>query len=169
MLPEFPDLTRCKTCQTILWLSKLTELGTYDYDAEINTEWQNAPSADFLGIDGYFEVLEKGVAENKEDELYVRQSIWWAYNDRVRSQQNCFKDEHDELRWKENLVQFLNLLDASDLNQKIMMAEVNRNLGEFEKCIGLVESIDNSNLDWLKEKLVNECKRENRWVVKLST
>ena len=29
MLPRFPDLTKCRQCQTIFWLSKTKEIGEY--------------------------------------------------------------------------------------------------------------------------------------------
>lgn len=168
MLPEFPNLTKCKKCDTIFWLSKLKEIGTYNWDDHKNSKWQNADNAEFLQIDDYFTALDTGIAENKEEELIIRQRIWWTYNDRIRNGKNLFNNETDELDWKENTEKLMNLLDRSDINQRIKLAEIYRNLGEFEKCINIIQAIDNAELNWLKEKLVNECKRKNRWVIKLN-
>lgn len=165
MLPEFPNLTKCKKCDKINWLSKLKEIGTYKFFPE-NLEWLNADEVKFLEIDEYFDALK--IAINSEEELYIRQRIWWTYNDRIRQGQNIFNDEVDEIRWKENVNNLINLFDKSDINQKIMIAEIYRNLGEFENCIKVIESIDKEEFIWLKEKFVNESNRKNRWVVQLN-
>ncbi len=169
MLPEFPELTKCKQCNTTLWLSKIEELGYDDAHDESNPEWEKADKADFLEIDEYFEALENKLYENKDEEFFIRHRIWWAYNDRLRNQQEIFTDESDEWRWKENLNKLLPLLDLSDINQRIMAAEIHRNLGKFYDCITLIVDIDNDELDWILDTLVNECNNFNRWVVELET
>ncbi|MCF8332225.1 MAG: hypothetical protein K9H84_07220, partial [Bacteroidales bacterium] len=68
----------------------------------------------------------------------------------------------------ENLKKLKALLDQSDINQKIMIAEINRNLGEFENCISIIESIDHEELLWLKDKFIHECKRKNKLVIALT-
>ena len=168
MLPEYPNLTKCKKCNTIFWLSKLNEIGTYEFGDQDNSNWQEADYAEFLEIDDYLKALEIGVSENKKEELFIRQRIWWTYNDRIRNGKNIFNNEEDEIDWKENLKNLINLLDKSDINQKIMIAEINRNQGEFENCIYIIESIDNEELNWLKEKFINECNLKNRLVVELN-
>ena len=168
MLPEFPNLTKCKKCNTIFWLSKLKEIGTFGWGADKNSDWQNADRAEFLEIDDYYDAISKGIAENTQEELLIRQHIWWAYNDRIRKGQEIFNDESDELRWIENVKKLKILLDKSDINQKIMIAEINRNLGDFENCISIIQSIDNNDLSWLKEIFLNECKRNNKWVIELN-
>jgi hypothetical protein len=167
MLPEFPDLTKCRKCNSIFWLSKLRKVGTYKWGDNIKSKWENADDANFLKIKDYFEAIEKGLAENKEEEFFIRQRIWWSYNKRTRKGKNIFKGEEDELRWKENLNQLLSLLDLSEVNQRIMAAEIHRNLGAFENCISLIESIDDGDHNLLKEKFLAECERKNRLTIVL--
>ena len=121
MLPDFPDLTKCKKCDTIFWLSKLKELGTYEWGDQENLDWQNADEADFLGIEDYFKALDKGLALKRKEEITVRNQIWWAYNDRIREGDKIFKDESDELRWEGNANKLLTLLKPSNLNEKIVI------------------------------------------------
>lgn len=168
MLQEFPNLTKCKKCETILWLSKLKEIGIYEWNSVENLKLQHADRAEFLEIEDYYIALNKGIAENHDEELMIRQQIWWAYNDKIRQGQKIFIDEKDELRWKENVEKLRTLFDPSDINQKIMIAEINRNLGDFESCIGIIQGIENDDLKWLKEKFLNECKRKNKWVIELN-
>ena len=168
MLPDFPDLTKCKKCDAIFWLSKLNEIGTYDWGDPNNSDWQNADEAQFLEIDDYFKAINTGIAEDKEEELIIRQEIWWAYNDKIRKGKKIFSDEKDELLWKENVEELVKLFDPSDINQRIMIAEINRNLGDFENCIRIIQSIENAELNWLKEKFVVECEQKNKWVIELN-
>lgn len=168
MLPEFPDLTKCKKCDTIFWLSKLKEIGTYQWGDKTNSNWEKADNADFLDIEDYFKALNDNLAENMQEELFIRNRIWWKYNDRKRNGRNQFIDENDENKWRKNCNKLISLLDQSDLKQKIMAAEIHRNLGDFENCINIIQSVDNEDLNWLKEKFINECKQKNKWVIELN-
>jgi hypothetical protein len=178
MLPEYPNLTKCKKCDRIFWLSKLKEIGTFCWDDfpcwldgsggnPKTLTWRNADSATFLNIDDYQKAIEMGLIENVAEEIMIRQNIWWAYNDRIRDGQNIFTNDEDEERWKDNINLLMNLLDQSDINQRIMVADIYRNLGDFESCIHLIRSIDSIEHYWLKEQFENECKNKNRWVVEI--
>lgn len=168
MLPEFPNLTKCKKCDTILWLSKLKEIGIYKWGDKDNSNWENANNAEFLSIEDYNRALDNGLAETKQEEIFIRQRIWWAYNDRKRNGNNPFIDENDEVKWKENCEKLISLLDYSNLNQRIMIAEIKRNLGDFKSCMEIIKGIDNDELNWLKNKVTKECELKNRWVIKLN-
>jgi hypothetical protein len=172
MLSENPDLTKCKQCHTFFWLSKLIEIGSIDYSARkertnISYEWRYAKNAEFLNISDYFKALAQGLAENKGEEIYIRKKIWWAYNDRIRNSENIFKSKNDEKRWADNVNKLLALLDKTNVNEQIMRAEIHRNLGNFEQCIEILQSID-KDLGWVTEILKNECHQSNRWVVELN-
>ena len=170
MLPDEPDLTKCKQCDTMFWLSKLKEIGSYRWDipSADYLKWQSADNAAFLEIEDYFKALEIGLAENEIDELFIRQQIWWTYNDRIRDKQAIFNDEDDEIRWEQNVKNLIKLLDETNVNHIIMLAEMNRNLGNFEACIKIIESIDKVDFNWLKEKFLIEAEKKNKWVVKLN-
>lgn len=168
MLPDFPNLTKCKKCDTIFWLSKLEEIGSYFGGKSDNPAWGKADPANFLGIADLFKAILQGISINKEEEKTIRQYIWWAYNDRIRADRPIFQDDTDELRWTENIQILKTFLDPSDLNEQIMIAELNRNLGDFEACLDIIKSTDDPELDWLQEIFINECNNKNRWVVALN-
>jgi len=168
MLPEFPDLTKCVKCGTILWLSKMKAIGTLKLGDKQNTPWKNADEAGFLSLDEYFIALNNGMAKTVEDELFIRRKIWWAYNDRVRNGASLFDDEGDESRWGENCAELIKLLDSEDTNQRIMIAELRRNLGDFEACLAIIEQIEDDALTWLKDIFIAECGKGNRFVTGLN-
>lgn len=167
MLVEFPDLTKCKKCKALFWLSKLQEIGTYHLGDFPDPEWREADKARFLTIGEYTTALKTDIAENNEEELKIRLSLWRAYNDRLRKGQEIFRTEKDESIWSENVKQLLVLLDESDNSHRLLCAEINRNLGDFEKCVSLTQSVDDEHLNWIKDILLNECKRKNKWLVEL--
>jgi hypothetical protein len=168
MLPEFPNLTKCKKCETILWLNEMKEMGTCKaWGEKIKSEWKNADRADFLSITDLFRALELDtVKNNKEKEKIVRHRIWWTFNDRIREGKNYFVREEEENSWKQNCLRLIELFDIADDNQKIMTAELYRNLGEFDACMEVVNSLE-KNFDWITERFKNECRNRNKLLIKL--
>jgi len=169
MLPEFPNLTKCKKCDTILWLNEMKEVGTCEaWSEKSKPEWKNADYADFLSITDLFRALELDTVKNdKEKELSVRHRIWWTFNDRIRNgSKEIFVQETDEVLWKQNCLRLIELLDKKDVNQKIMIAELYRNLGKFDECMELINSLDN-NLDWIVDKFKTECDNKNKLLIQI--
>lgn len=164
MNPSFPDLTKCKGCDTIFFLSDLEEIGKYRFGEKLTPAWQDADESEFLSIADYHRAIESRVA----DEIFLRERLWWAYNDRIRNEEVIFQDIHDEARWENNLRELLTLLDITKVNQKIMAAEIHRNLGEFDECIRMIASIKDNSLDWLKDKFIEECRIKYRWLMEVN-
>jgi tetratricopeptide (TPR) repeat protein len=169
MLPSFPDLTKCKKCDNIIWLSDCKEVGVYDiWDDSANDEmkikWKNADKVEFLTIHDLLRALR--MYKSQAREKTIRIWIWWAFNDRVRDGgKEIFVEEHDKDIWEENCRSLLNLLDKNDMNETIQIAELYRNLGEFEKCIETIDSIDRNNMKWIKDHIEYfEKKREINWI-----
>lgn len=168
MLPEFPDLVECKKCRNIFWLHKAKRIGEYSWGDESNPLWENADQAEFLNIHNYLRALQLNVAENENEELFIRKRIWWSFKDRVRKGGKLFKFVNDEIRWKDNIERLLEIFDVEDIYQKIMVAELNRNLGDFDKCLGLINSIEDPELEWIKQAFKRECDNKNQGVFLLA-
>lgn len=164
MNPSFPDFTKCKRCDSIFMISDLEEIGKYRFGENIPPAWQDADEAEFLSIADYHRAIESKVA----DEKFLRERLWWAYNDRIRNEEVIFQDILDEPRWENNLREFLTLLDRNIVNERIVLAEVHRNLGEFDTCIRMITSIKDNSLDWLKDKFVEHCRIKDRWLMELN-
>jgi len=162
MLPDFPDLTKCKNCDNIFWLSNLKKIGEDDSSwwEVANSKWANVEYAEFLNIKDLFRALE--ISKPQEEEI-IRTWILWAFNDRIRDGgKGMFIEEDDKDLWEQNCKALLNLLSDDNFDKKYMKAELYRNLGEFEKCIDLIESINfndknDKDLRW-KTDLKNQMK-----------
>lgn len=189
MLPEFPELTKCFKCKKIFFLSEAEEIGTcfcYTYGHQdlfdINngkivrcrrpyyqfTPWGKVQIAQHLKIKDYFKALDTGIAKNKKEELFIRVKIWHSYNDRIRNGKKLFTNENDELMWRNNCNSLISLLEPSKLEQKIMIAELKRNLGDFDGCIKIINKIDNENYNWIKGKIIEACEQRNKYVILLN-
>lgn len=135
-----------------------------------------------LDIEDYFRILNERLYENRDEELFIRREIWWQYNDRIRDREildkyglvksdfkknnfKLFADENDEARWKENCLRLISLFNPSDLKQRMLIAELKRNLGEFDECVSILNSINDDKLNWKKEKLLAACEQKNKFVI----
>lgn len=170
MLPEFPDLTKCKECENYLWLSKLQSieypLSDLDFTFQnINLakfSIQDINNAEFLSIDEYINALELNLAENNEDEYYIRNKILWGFNDRLRKSEAHFNSDSDIKNWESNIERLLLILDIEVIEQKLLIAELNRNLGNFETCLKIIETIEESQFDKIKNAFRLECAKKNK-------
>lgn len=173
MLPEFPNLTKCKVCGEFLWLQKMKAIGYFGLSCDnmlsdlIPDTGKVPDKAEFLTMDEYFEALRNNAASAKKDEVFIRIRILWAFNDRLRSGEEIFLDDNDEIRYLDNLAELINLLDENNLDEKISLAEVYRNLGDFDKCVDIIESIDDSEMEWLKVAFLKACEEKYKLVIRL--
>jgi len=173
MLPDFPNLTKCKKCGEFLWLNKMKAIGYFGMYGNQNLsdligDADKPPDkAEFPSLDDYFEAVKNKAFTEKNDEIFIRVRIWWAFNDRARGGGELFRGDEDEVRYLDNLATLLNLVDDENLDGKITLAEIYRNLGDFDKCVEIIESIDDPKMDWLKNAFFVECERKNRRVFRL--
>lgn len=167
MLPEFPNLTKCSKCGCFLIINNLESVGTCDRGEKCE-EFKGADEVEFLSLDDLLKVLDTDLAKVKENEKLIRRSIWWAYNDRVRSDDELFVNSEDEIIWKNNCLRLVALLNKEDINEKIMTAELYRNLGEFDECMNLINEIKGSDRAYMIKKIFRaECEKKNRLVIRL--
>ncbi|MDR0830982.1 MAG: hypothetical protein LBN95_12875 [Prevotellaceae bacterium] len=170
MLPEYPNLTKCQKCNEIFWLSDLKKVDAYFpvflfKDAsknKSNPEWANADYADFLDINDLHRALEMFL----DKETVIRRMIWWKFNDRVRKGKDLFIDETDEHFWQQNCNRLLELFDKNDTEQQVMIAELYRNLGQFDNCLEIINGLPDD-FNWLKDKFREECSKQNKLVFRL--
>lgn len=159
MLPQFPQISKCCACGCIFWLKE--NLRVYPTDSS------KAKTAMFLSLDEYFEALHNNVYSSIDEEIYIRQHIWWKFNDRSRKGNKLFLDDNDEQKWKQNLCELENLLDSEDTTSKLLVIEINRSLGKFDKCKYLLGEVNDPNLNWVVEKFAEEIEKKNTFVVQL--
>jgi len=162
MLPDIPLISRCYKCQTLFWLNEKSLVE--------NIQNSEVKDAEPLILEELQEALDMKIYHTSEEEIYLRTRLWWAYNDRVRAEKQLFLLESDKASWQNNLQQLLMILDPDYNEDIIMMVEIYRNFGDFEKSKALLASLQNDVIyDYtdLKKRFSKELKKKNTLVFKL--
>ena len=157
MLPEFPAIIKCKKCGTFFWLKDENEI-------KIEDETIESYSAEFLSVNEYNEAINSEIFTNNKELHFLRIRLWWAFNDRIRQNNDIFLSENDQQIYEKNCLKLLEILDKNDINEKIMCAEIYRNLGSFNECQKIIETLEDK-FSWIKELLNIECNNNNKNVI----
>ena len=179
MMMEFPNITKCIKCHTIFWFKNAKQIGKSSWLDELKDDNENIQHANFLSIQEYFEALEKKVYQSAGEERDLRISIWWIFNDRVRhvDEKHKLRKQHipiqflsddEKKQWEENTYYLIGMLDQGNSDDRIMMAELNRNTGKFDRCMEIIHSIEDENLNWLKQMFDKKCKNKDPFVFQLN-
>ena len=129
MLPDHPWLAKCPVCSGLFWVDESVEVDT-GFDAAKGKQQVLAPSG--------MEMLEflSGPALTQDKELYLRVRAWRSANDAWRRNPNAksaFSKDQEQ-----NLKALSDMLDEKEPNQRILKAEIARELGNFDECLGLL-------------------------------
>ena len=153
-LPELPMITKCFLCGNIYWLNQSTQCEVLG-DETIQV-------AEFLGLFDLQRSLDKSLVSNREDEIYLRQRLMWAINDRSRKGLFLFPDYETRVLWESNQLRLLAVLDEKVLSEKILIAEICRNMGAFSKSRQLIKSIDSKHLYCLRTAFLENIDNRNK-------
>ncbi len=137
MLPDQPWLVKCSHCSAIVWIDEQKEVGKIEpWGPRSRTadEFKDARPASTPDLHDYIGCLTAGVSD-KQKEKYLRLRAWWASNDIRRDSDRATPLTEIETA---NLRAFLSLLDEKSDNDRIMKAEVLRELGLFEDAESLL-------------------------------
>lgn len=155
MLPERPRLVKCPKCQAMLWINDAKELGrrknaamgdllkkledthTAKQRGDESEPWPNA-KAYLISSAGDLLAMLKQPPSDVEKHEYLLIRAWWAVNDGERNKERHGKST--PLRQAKPILKaLLPLLDEHKADDRIMKAEVYRELGDFENCLRLLD------------------------------
>jgi endogenous inhibitor of DNA gyrase (YacG/DUF329 family) len=129
MLPDHPALVKCPACSRLFWVEEAEEVDS-GFDAAKGKQKVMAPSGQELLA------YLSGATLPKDKEAYLRIHVWWAANDAWRWVPNS-KPAFSKEQVK-NLDALAALLDESEPGERILKAEVARELGRFDECLRLL-------------------------------
>lgn len=132
MFPDRPWLVKCGWCGSLIWINEQERMGQIKlWDDPAWSEKINKlgfTSGD-LKFSEYLSAAKKTKVQEKEKYLRIR--AWWAGNDKRR---HTKEKEPLSVRERANMERLLNLLEEWDEDDKIMKAEIMRELGRFEEA-----------------------------------
>ena len=134
MLPDEPWLRRHPVTDELFWTDECEEIASEFRKCDekyADVEFALAPS-----LADYRLALSSGIASTPKKERYLRHRFWWAVNDPVRHGEAgaSFPPDH-----RDNLEKLRAFLNESDPEDRIFVAEISRELGEFEKAAALLD------------------------------
>lgn len=173
MLPRLPSVVECRSCGECFWLADAKKVGTVKHyglgGEQVDPAWAAAPGLQEPTEEAYYRALRKGLAANPKQERTLRILTWWRGNDTVREtpdSEDARVAGGSEAR-RENLEALARLLDEGDENDRVMKAEVFRELGEFESALQLLERVTKPEYGAVVHQLRSLCEAGDKFVRQL--
>ena len=156
MLPDYPAVARCPHCRSVFWVEDTVLLGEESCFSrppadETAAPWSDARELDHLDGEGY----EEAIACNSdlERERFLRVRYWHTVNDRYRD--TLASEDSRALmtpQHQANLNALLSLLSEEDPSERIMKAEVFRELGQYRESLWLLSEVPEG-LSWAASQI----------------
>lgn len=132
MLPDYPSLVKCPHCRSPVWLDRLESLDEINHFESMNASAEDPLELDQEDYAAYFSsnnLLKPDVEKN------LRFRAWWRGNDdRRRGRLSNFTEIETN-----NLKALAEILDESDDSERLMKAEIMRELGDFDQALELLD------------------------------
>lgn len=136
-------IVKCPYCLEMIWKEEQEEIDSVPYSNSVPCE--NIMYVKSLELQDYYDMLCDSNLNNKK-ERYIRIQIWQLENDSRRpldgeactTKRTIIKKDFS-LREIYNMKSLLHLLDSNNELERIMLAEVNRNLSRFDVAYRLLD------------------------------
>ena len=106
--------------------------------------------------------LKTGVAGTPKKERSIRLRLWWAANDPIRTGKQTVPIDSD---WAENLEAFIALLDQENDDERLVLAEVAREVGDFSAAWQLLNDRDDEYSQFLRALIQNNDTKVRRIIL----
>ncbi len=174
MMPAPPPVVECHKCQEAFWLSKAKVLGKIEPlapdSSSVSDEWKDCPYVSQPGEQAYYRAIEKGLATNPKELKYLRLHAFWRRNDAYRDDftEQSAPEKADPKEAEENMRMLLAMMDIEDEEDRMMAAELHRELGQFTEAEELLDSIEVEELKFMKDFLLKLCEQRDHMVGKVN-
>ena len=169
MLPCPPAVVKCLHCTKSYWLADAKQVGTVDSFAKenqhTNPDWVAAEFVKEPSEQEYYRALEEGLATNALQERNLRVFAWWRSNDAFRKAYHPLKEnQHDFEARRINLNALARLLKEKRADERLLKAEILRELGEFESAKQLLLGIEAGELAGIAKQVIRLCEARDKIV-----
>jgi len=162
MMPDLPPLVLCPHCRTPVWLNELEELPRQNSGSH-EEAYPESPGCQSLEVDDYYAMLT-GERLAAEKERYVRLRAWWAGNDLRRGSEAATPLTDRE---KQNIQALLTFMDDADDNDRLMKADILRELGQMDQARAQLETVMGENLEHIVKFMIVLIERGDTFVQEL--
>jgi hypothetical protein len=165
MLPSHPQLTICDTCNNFFWVKDLESTENMrDYQGDDDPPFVRWPEQE-----EWIRALSQVIFRDPTEEIYIRTHLWWVLNNKFRTEgRKPGIEEFPEAIYEDNLISLLRLRLAEEDPDPLMLAEIYRELGFFEKSIEMLGEVNESRLKNIARQIREKALNKNRLMFKLS-
>jgi hypothetical protein len=139
MMPSEPLLWKSAADDVCFWAEECDQIDTIDFSSYSSRSdeslWDGLAFAMDPTEEDYFTAIDKGLPKTEAQEAYLRRVLWWMGNDRIRREESGHLSE----RHLESLKEFALLLHEDEIGDRIMKAEVFRELSRFDDALRLLD------------------------------
>lgn len=191
MLPESVRVTRCPNCGITYWLADAKEIGTLpeptyaNVEVKVKRKWwfgtrtetrhmvqdtplSHLPKLKHLDAEGMNEALAELPHDDEPDRAaYLRTKLWWAFNDRFRSEEPTTATEVEVAMNHRNLVELLNLTEPEEDQARLKSAAILLALERFGDAEAIATMVEDERLAPFKEKFIEAAKQRKSRVFRL--
>jgi hypothetical protein len=136
MTPVQPNLSRCRKCGKLMWVSECAPVGMIEKEESAKpeqAEWKGLPYLEPADEADYLEAIKTGMAQHPEQETELRVFAWWRANDKVRRSESGGRYPTSP-EAVENLERLVELLKDGEHEFVLFRAEALRELGRFDEA-----------------------------------
>ena len=170
---EMVRITECENCSTIFWLDQEIKIDEFEDDDFKDEDVRKSAYyrehglwADSLGKESLVRAIQEKVFRNPREEVYLRKKLLWKLNEAWLEKEKPW-EEGDEVLLQENTINLIQVLDQSSQKDLLLMAELHRNLGDFDACMDILDRVTDPNLLELAYAIFKRCERGEREVFEL--
>ncbi|WP_145377037.1 hypothetical protein [Symmachiella dynata] len=160
MLPSPPAVVNCSQCGKCYWLKDALVVGTVESPTdEIDPNWTQAPMIEEPTAEQYYQAIGDGLAQNISEERKLRILAWWRDNDYDRggeAEDEIQRRPPSSLRNK-NLEALIRLASTDTDDEKLLKAEMYRELGDIESAKQLLDQVEASELAYVVDEIRKMC------------
>ena len=159
MLPHPPAVVKCRNCAECYWLAETKEVGTVEQwegeDRQVDPAWAAAQEVQEPAEEEYYQILEKGLAVAGLQERNLRVFASWRRNDAFRDAPEAQAGGITTAvgTCRQNLEALASLLDEVNEDDRLMRAEVLRELGEFESAKDVLSRVTSAEFTAIVRRL----------------
>ncbi|HRO06863.1 MAG TPA: hypothetical protein PLE75_09275, partial [Ferruginibacter sp.] len=164
---DYPMITRCEKCGNIFWMREDTLVAEIPWSRDIDEQYHHVQVAKPLNLLDLIQCVQTDYFNNEDEELYLRIRLMWRMNDRLRVQQPLYFTKLEKDMWYNNLLRFKEMLKFDDYNDRILLAEVERNSSNYNRSIELLDSLPYVDMIWLRDKYITQCRMKNPEVFRI--
>lgn len=171
MFPHPPAVVKCHDCAECYWLVDAREVGTFkpwgDKAKQVDPAWETAPVVQEPSEAEYYAALQKGLAADSHQERTLRILAWWRRNDAFRDVREGLSVGSASDLGRKNLEALALLLNEADEDDRLLKAEVLRELGQFETACEVLSRVASAEYAAVVHQLRLLCDARDIWVKEL--